>query len=62
MTVSSYGDLKPHINHHVVCTYYGERISPNNVTVECVDCGEILMDFNNPKEEDESNVPKGPKS
>jgi len=59
MTATTYQDLKVHLNHHIVCTYYGvDSSNPESVTLECVSCGEVLMDFNKPEEEisDESSV------
>lgn len=46
MGVSGYDDLRNHIGHNVVVVCYGkEGQDPQNVAVECEDCGEVLFDF-----------------
>jgi len=42
-------ELKYHIGHSIVCVPYGDIDDPHNVAIECEDCGEVLLDFNNPK-------------
>lgn len=37
--------LKRHIGHKIVCVGYGHPADPANVTVECEDCNEVLMDI-----------------
>lgn len=34
-----------HVGHETVCVYYGNK---ENVAIECHDCNEILIDFDNP--------------
>lgn len=43
--MSSYNKLLKHVDHKVVMVYYGEMPEPNNIAIECEDCGEVLMDF-----------------
>jgi len=46
MTVQNYDDLNKHRGHNVsVQGYYTE-----NVAIECTDCFEVLLDFDNEKE------------
>jgi hypothetical protein len=49
MGVHSYGELRHHIGHRIVCVYYGKSgQDPDNIAVECETCNEVLMDFDNP--------------
>ena len=44
MSVSNFKELMAHIGHEIVCvTYDGE-----NVSLECEDCCEVLLDFDKP--------------
>jgi hypothetical protein len=58
MGASSFGDLIQHVNHRIQCTRYGTGCKKNakNVSVECITCGEVLMDFD--RKEKESSGPK----
>jgi hypothetical protein len=35
--------------------YYGDTQHPDNVTVECTKCGEVLVELVNPSQEEETN-------
>ena len=49
MSVQTYDELNTHRGHKVVVVgYYRE-----NVAIECEDCFEVLLDFNNEKEEED---------
>lgn len=37
-------DLKRHVGHEVKCIEYGDPDDPENVTVECTDCEEVILD------------------
>lgn len=37
--------VMPHQGHKVGVFTYGMPKDPVNITVECVDCGEVLIDF-----------------
>ena len=37
----NYEDLENHIGHKLQCVRYGDE----NVAVECIDCQEIIMDY-----------------
>ena len=55
MSVLNYEELKKHVGHKLVCVGYalrdeqtGKRLSDfHNVAIECEDCNEVLLDFNN---------------
>ena len=50
MSAHNYEDLRDHIGHRVEVVAYGLQgdVDPRNVAVECVDCCEVLMDFDHP--------------
>jgi hypothetical protein len=50
MSVSNFKDLMVHVGHDVVVTYYGLATEPANVAIECMDCNEVLLDFDNDEE------------
>jgi len=43
MGAYDFNDLKRHIGHRIVCVPYGRP--PANVSVECEDCNEVLLDY-----------------
>jgi hypothetical protein len=48
MSATNYDDLRRHIGHKIVCVCYGkEGEDPDNVAVECEDCNEVLLDYDN---------------
>lgn len=52
MSAQSFDDLARHAGHQVeVAEYLNHNKEAVNAVVECVDCSEILLDFD--KEEDE---------
>jgi hypothetical protein len=40
-----YNELSRHVNHDIEIVFYGDKA---NVAVECLDCGEVLLDFDHP--------------
>lgn len=46
MGVHGFKDLRRHIGHKIVCVCYGiiDDI-PDNVSIECETCNEVLLDF-----------------
>lgn len=46
MSVSTFKELMNHVGHDVVVAYYGVN---ENVAIKCLNCNEVLMDFDNPK-------------
>lgn len=42
MSVSTYSELREHVGHDVQCVTYGQD---ENVSLECEDCGMILLSF-----------------
>ena len=57
MSVFCFEELLAHVGHKIVCVAYGREHEyegdPENVAVECETCGEVLLDFNRPEEEQE---------
>ncbi len=52
MSVNSYEELRAHIGHSVEVVCYGKKgFAPANVAIECMDCCEILMNFDRPAPE-----------
>jgi phosphopentomutase len=51
MSALDFEDLKRHVGHRIECVTYGNPAV--NVAVECVDCNEVLMDFDKYPEDDE---------
>ncbi len=45
--------LRPHFGHNVEIVVYG---SDHNVSLECVDCHEVLIDADNPDFEQSANA------
>jgi hypothetical protein len=57
MGAHNYDDLRSHIGHRIVCVgYCAEEPTPeaydgpDNVAVECEDCGVVLLDFDKQEE------------
>jgi hypothetical protein len=49
MSAFDYDSLRAHIGHKIECVCYGkDKQDPHNAAVECVDCGEVLLNFNHP--------------
>lgn len=44
MSVHNYKSLRAHAGHKIVCVVYGDE---DNVAIECEDCNEVLLDFDN---------------
>ena len=42
MSTQNYHELAKHIGHKIVCVSYGQR---ENVAIECMECSEVLLDF-----------------
>ena len=47
-----YEDLKAHIGHELECVGYGPEDDPENVAIECIDCGVVVIDFNRDSDDD----------
>ncbi len=50
MSALGFEDLKRHVGHNIECATYGYEDNkgiyhPVNVSIECMDCYEVLMDF-----------------
>ncbi len=52
-------DLRAHVGHKIECVVYRPGYEyegdPFNVSIECVDCGEVLLSFDNPTIAPETN-------
>jgi hypothetical protein len=46
---NEFEELTWHIGHEVEIVSYGRNGTIYNVSVECIDCGMVLMSFDNPK-------------
>ena len=48
MGANNYEELRRHIGHKVEVVCYGvDGEEPDNVAIECEDCNEVLLDFDN---------------
>jgi hypothetical protein len=47
MSVQNYNDLVEHLGHNLTVALYGNGI---NATIECVDCYDILLDYDRERE------------
>ncbi|MDA8137023.1 MAG: hypothetical protein M0036_00095 [Desulfobacteraceae bacterium] len=47
INVDLFEKLNPHVGHKIVCVTYGgdEGEHPENVAIECEDCGAVLLDY-----------------
>jgi hypothetical protein len=52
MTANSFHDLLSHRGHEVEVAVYGPADDPLNAAIECLDCGEVLLDFDADEDED----------
>ena len=50
MSVNNYKELHKHKGHNIMCVSYGN--DEINISLECKDCNEVLIDFNKDDEED----------
>ena len=50
MAVNSFKELRAHFGHDIQVAVYAIDA---NAAIECLDCNEILLDFDNEKEEEE---------
>jgi len=53
MSADSYKELKRHLGHKIVCVAYGgDGEEPWNVSIECEDCNEVLLDYDRDEKAD----------
>lgn len=51
MSVNSYEELAYHVGHEIECVGYAVgKDGPENVAVECVTCGTVLVDYDRPED------------
>ena len=48
MSVQNYTELSEHYGHSLGVTIYGDQV---NIAIECEDCNEVLLDFDNEENE-----------
>ena len=48
MSAHDFQSLRNHVGHPVEVVTYGQNDHVSNVAVECLDCNEVLLDFDNP--------------
>ena len=46
MGCHDFESLKVHVGHRIECVAYGDY---HNVAIECLDCNEIILDYDNVK-------------
>ncbi len=51
MSAFNYKELLKHVDHEIICVTYGEN--KENVSVECLDCNEVLLDYDKGSTESE---------
>ncbi len=49
MSAYDHKSLKAHVGHEIECVTYGDG---ENVVLECIDCGEILLSYDEEEDED----------
>jgi len=55
MSLNSFDDLMNHVGHKMECVSYGCNDDPDSISIECLSCGSVLADFNNPAREEVCN-------
>lgn len=58
MAVANFNDLILHVNHDLECVTYGDKA---NVAIECLNCGEVLIDFDNDDRQIGDTLPESAK-
>lgn len=58
MGVSGFKDLLVHYGHHVEVVPYCGMGGTANVAIECFDCNEVLIDFDNDEDEEDGGQEK----
>lgn len=53
MSAFNFEELKRHIGHKIECVVYGGN---QNVALECMDCNEVLLDYDKDEEEDSEDT------
>ena len=52
MSVHNKQELLEHCGHEIEIAYYGTYDDPVSVTIECLTCGTVLVDFEGNEEKD----------
>jgi hypothetical protein len=45
MSIKDTQELLDHANCKVEIAYYGNRLDPHSITLECMECGTVLLEF-----------------
>lgn len=53
MTALDYDILLDHVGHEFECVIYGTQAEPHNVSLECITCNEVMIDFDRNSEDEE---------
>ena len=43
-----YEELRQHIGHKINLFFYGNPMSPQNMSIECISCGNVLLSIDKP--------------
>jgi hypothetical protein len=54
MSAQNYSDLAVHFGHSITVALYGEG---DNIAIECEECSEVLLDFDNEDEDFSDDFP-----
>ncbi|GHU75727.1 hypothetical protein FACS1894188_07120 [Clostridia bacterium] len=52
MSAYDFGSLLAHVGHKVVVVTYNDNDEPVNVSIECLNCNEVLCSFDKYPEEE----------
>lgn len=55
MSAFNFKTLMWHVGHNIQCVTYGNEDEVYNVAIECFDCNEVLLDYDNPEIRAEEN-------
>lgn len=52
MAANNFNDLIAHAGHAIAIMQYGDGEETLNVAIECLDCNEVLLDYDIEEQED----------
>ena len=56
MSIMNFKEARHHIGHNIVCVSYGKKGQvPQNVSIECETCNEVLIDWEKGDNKDEED-------
>jgi len=57
MSIMNFKEARHHIGHDIVCVCYGKKGRvPQNVSIECETCNEVLIDWERGDNKDEEGL------